>query len=105
MKVQLYRQSGQPVDLADRDGYDTDFKAAYDKCAERAGLDMLKLNRMVAFCERQLIKKWNKSVEIEVPRSKKAALELLSRFEDVPILLAKTTDGKGIVAILMDQLQ
>jgi len=105
MKLKIFRQSGSPVALEDRENYDCEFKAMYDKCAERAKLDMLKMNRMIAFCERQLVKKWNKTTEIELPRSKKALLKILSQYEDTPIMLAKTTDGKDLVAILMDQLQ
>jgi hypothetical protein len=105
MKLKIFRQSGNPVALEDRENYDREFKAIYDKCAERAKLDMLKLNRMVAFCERQLCKKWNKTIEIEIPRSKKGMIKLLSQYENIPIMLAATTDGKDIVAILMDQLQ
>lgn len=105
MKLKLYRQSGNPVNLEDRDGYDKEFKAMYDRCAERAKLDMLKMNRMVSFCERQLVRKWNKEVIIEVPQSKKKMAELLAKYEDVPIMIARTTDGKDLVGILMDQLQ
>jgi hypothetical protein len=104
MKLNLYRQSGQPVNLEDRENYDREFKITYDKCAERAGLDMLKLNRMISFCERQLVKKWNKTVLIEVPKSKKGFKKLLAKYEDVPIMIAITANRENVIAVLMDQL-
>jgi hypothetical protein len=122
MKLQLFRQSGQPVELSDRDGYDEDFKKMYDlaevksqKAFERRSAKgpsykgynvpkMLILNRMLSFGERLLVKKWNKSVEIELPRSKAGMSKLLSKYEDLPIMIAKSTDGKSLVAILMDRL-
>jgi hypothetical protein len=105
MKLKLFRQSGEPVDLEAREAFKADFKAVYDKAAERAGLDMLKLSRMLSFCERQLVKKHNGQVEHDIPKSQKAWAALIAKYEDTPIMLARTTDGKSVVMILMDTLQ
>jgi len=104
-KVQLYRQSGQPVDLSDRQAYETEFKKVYDRAAERAGLDMLALNRMVRFCERQLVKKYNIKVEVEMPKSAKAWSTLISTYEDVPIMVARELNTGTPILIIMDALQ
>jgi hypothetical protein len=123
MKLQLFRDSGFPVSLADRDGYDADFRLMYDKTEAKAAAayerrtakgpsykgynvpKMIIFNRMLAYGERLLIKKWSKNVEIELPRSKTALIKLLSTYEDVPIMLALSVDRKSVIAVLMDQLQ
>lgn len=123
MKLQLLRQSGRPVTPSDVEGYESDFRALYDKAELKSetafqkrtakgpgskGYNVPKvviLQRLLSYGERQLVKKWNKAVEIEVPRSKAGMLKLLSTYEDTPILIAKSTDGKNLVAILMDELQ
>jgi hypothetical protein len=104
MKIELMRQSGQPVDLGDRDKYDNDFKAFYDKAAERAGLDMLKLARFMRFGERQLAKKYNNLVEVELPKSEKAWKALQAKYEDCPIMTAVNLKNSKLILIIMDTL-
>lgn len=104
MKIRLMRQSGDPTNVEDRDAFQAAFREMYDKAAERAGLDMLKLNRMVSFCERLLVKKHNKEVLVDMPKSAKAWTNLISKYDDVPILVARTADGKEIVLVIMDAL-
>lgn len=123
MKLQLYRQSGRPVSLEDLEGYETEFRAMYDKAEIKSAAaferrtakgpaykgynvpKVLILNRMLSYGERLLTKKWNKSVEIEVPRSKAGLIKLLATYEDTPIMLALTADRKSVIAVIMDQLQ
>lgn len=100
--LKLYRKSGDPVNKADRDAYSAEWKTFFDKVSDRVGLDMLKKQRMLAFGERQLIKKHNKEVVVDMPSTKEAWAELISTYEDTPIMLARTTDGKEVVAIIMD---
>lgn len=104
-KIQLFRQSGNPVDMSDREKYDIEFKKMYDKAAERAGLDMIKLNRMLRFCERQLIKKYNIKVEVEMPKTAKAWESLINKYEDVPIMVARELNSGKPILIIMDTLQ
>ena len=105
MKLKTYRQSGDPVQLENREKYQAEFTVMYDKCAEAAGLDMLKLHESVSAGETELVKKYNVEVETELPKTAKAWSALISKYEDTPLMLAKTADGKSIVLILMDQLQ
>lgn len=101
-KLELFRKSGQPVDLSDRSRYEEEWKQIYDKVAERAKLDMLKSARMLSFCERQLVKRHNIKVEVDLPTSDKAWSKLIAAYEDVPIMVARTQDGKRVVGIIMD---
>ncbi|MEZ0209251.1 MAG: hypothetical protein ACAH17_03700 [Candidatus Paceibacterota bacterium] len=105
MKLRTFRMSGDPVALENREKFQEEFKIVYDKCAERAGLDMLRLNRLVRYCERQLVKKWNAEVLTELPKTAKAWEKVIAQYEDTPLMLARTKDGKGLVLILMDQMQ
>jgi hypothetical protein len=104
MKIKLYRQSGDPVALENREHYKREFQEMYDKCAEEAGLDMLKLHESVAAAETELVKKWNAEVEVELPKTQRAWDKLISQYEDTPLMLAKAKNGKYLVLILMDSL-
>lgn len=101
--MKLFRKSGLPVELSAREAYDKDWKEYYDRAAGRAALDMLKLQRFLAFGERLLIKKHKSEIEVDMPKSAKAWQKLISSYEDTPILVARTVDGKQVVAILMDE--
>jgi len=105
MKLKLYRQSGQPVSLESRAAFEADWKVFYDKAAALAGLDMLKLQRFCRFGERQLTKRHNIEVAIDVPATPEAWEALIKSYEDCPVMIARTQDGTGIVAVLMDNLQ
>lgn len=104
MKIELYRQSGNPTSTEDRDKYDVAFKELYDKAAERAGLDMLKLNRMVRYGERQLIKKFNQKVEVDLPKSSKAWKRLSDAYEGCPIMVAVNAKSGASILVIMDAL-
>jgi hypothetical protein len=102
-KLKVYRKSGVPVKLEDREAYQKEWEVFYDKVKTRAGLDMLKTQRMLAFGERQLIKKYNVEVLVEMPKSAKGWEKLIAGYEDTPIMLARTTKGNEVVAIIMDE--
>lgn len=102
-ELKLYRKSGAPVDLSDRQKYDDAWKLFFDKAQAKAGLNMLKLQRFLRYGERVLIKKHNVQVAVPMPKSAAAWTKLVSTYEDCPIMLARSADGKEIVGIIMDQ--
>lgn len=104
-KLEVYRQSGQPVSGDAQALYKTEWQAFYDKAAARAGLNMLSLQRFLRYGERQLTLKHNVKVEVDIPKSAKAWMALLATYEDTPLMMAKTTDGKKLVLIIMDVFQ
>jgi hypothetical protein len=53
--------------------------------------------------ERILVKKHNIQVNVDIPKSAKGWQKLISSYEDTPILVARTADGKEVVGILMDE--
>jgi hypothetical protein len=114
MKLQLYRQSGGIIDVSIQEKYDEAFKAFYDKADLRAreihnnniysdGYALL-MQRFLRFGERQLFKAFNQDVEIELPKTAKAWEKLIEKYQDTPIMLARTTDGKKLVLVIMDSL-
>ena len=105
MKLKLFRFSGEPVNKQDRENYTKEWHALYDKATERAGLNMEKLQRFLRFAEHCLIQKYNQPVTVELPTSARAWNKLIEQYDDCPISLARTKDGKQVVLILMDQLQ
>jgi hypothetical protein len=66
---------------------------------------MIVMQRLTRYAERQLFKKHAIDVVIELPKSKKAMAELIKKYDDCPLMLARTQDGKDIVGILMDNMQ
>lgn len=102
-KIRLFRYSGRPVDKAAELAYKADFEAFYDKAADRAGLDMLKLSRFMSFGERQLTKKHGAQVEIELPKTQAAFAKLVEEYQ-APILIAATKENaKKLVLVIMDE--
>lgn len=117
MKLKVYRQSGSPVNPEMQDKYTEEYRALYDKCEERAERTfqktkgyltkvprMLILQRMLAYAERGLVKKYNGEVEVELPKTSKAWTALISKFGDTPLMLAKEQNSGKLVLILMDAL-
>jgi len=102
-ELTLYRKSGMPVDLSDREIYNVEWQAFYDKAAARAMLDMLKLQRFLSFGERILTKKHNKEVVVPFPTTDMAWKKLINQYEDTPIMIARTTDGKRVIGVIMDE--
>jgi hypothetical protein len=103
-KIILMRQSGYPVDMADMEAYNNDWRVFFDKAGERAGLDMMKKQRFLAYGERQLLKKHNKTVEIPLPKTIQEVQDLIALYQDTPIMFARLADKDGVVALLMDKL-
>jgi hypothetical protein len=114
MKLQLYRQSGGIIDVSIQEKYDEAFKAFYDKADFRAreihnnniysdGYAIL-MQRFLRYGERQLFKAFNQDVEVELPKTAKAWTDLIAKYQDTPIMLARTTDGKKLVLVIMDSL-
>jgi len=100
--VRVFRYSGMPVNIEALDAYNKDWKAYYDAAKERAKLDMLKLNRFLAYGERQLIKKHGSTVDIEMPQTAEAWNELITKYGS-PVMVAQKSDNTGVVLVVMDQ--
>jgi hypothetical protein len=117
MKLMLLRQSGRPVDNEKAKAFESEWRQIYDKAEVKAEVvfkktfgklqttpKMIILQRYLRFAERQLTLKHGSEEMIDIPKSARAWETLISKYEDVPIMVARRTD-KGIVLILMDQLQ
>jgi hypothetical protein len=102
-KVQLFRQSKNPVNLEDYKAYQEDWVKYFDSVQAKYSLDMEKTHKMLEYGEKKLIKKYNKTVLIELPKTNKKIKELCQQF-GAPIMFAERQDGAGIVAIIMDEL-
>lgn len=102
MKINLYRQSGLPVNLADRDAFDTAWKAFSDKVMARAGLNMEKAARFHRFGERQLVKHYNKQVDADLPQTPDDWKALMDKYEQCPIMLAVDSNKGTLIGIIMD---
>lgn len=118
MKIDLIRQSGEPIKRSDREQYEAEFKAFYDKAdlraTERAEAPtqrlakfgkMIYLQRFMRFGEHVLQAKFDKKTQIDLPQSAEDWQKLLSEYEDTPILVAKqSSDRSKTLLVIMDQL-
>lgn|SRR5574343_85887 len=104
-QVLLIRQSGLPLDLSDIKLYEEAWKAFFDKASERAGLDMLKKQRFLAFGEHLLLKKFDRQTKMQLPATVQELQDFIEKYGDTPVMFARKRDADGIIAIIMDQLQ
>lgn len=117
MKVKIFRYSGTPIDVEAKALYDADWKRVYDLAEQKADKifnkstgsltrvpKMIVLQRLLKYAERLLLKKYNVSVEVELPKSQKAWAALVAKYQ-APILVAQRSDSKGNVLIIMDEMQ
>lgn len=114
MKLKLFRYSGQPVLLESRQAYHADYQSYFDKADERARTKhsagaytdayALLMQRYLRFGEYVLNLKHNKQIEMELPKSAKAWSDLIAKFDDVPVMVARVADGKSVVMVIMDTL-
>lgn len=101
--MKLMRLSGLPVDEADLEAFDKAFKAEFDRIQAEAGLDMLKMHADLAQVDTKLLAQFPNTIDVDMPKSQKSWLELMSRF-DTPIMIARAADGKhGLVLVLVDK--
>lgn len=114
MKIQVYRQSGEPVEEKDRAAYTQEWQTFYDKAETRAreihnqGPEsesyFILLQRFLSYGERQLVKKYNVAVEVELPKSIRSWTKLIEQFHDTPIILARRQDSGKLVLIIADTM-
>ncbi len=113
----VIRQSGRPASIQKATEYEQEWKKLYDLAEAKSEKvfqktsgklqttpKMFILQRYLRYIERQLNLKYGSEEMHPIPKSHKAWMNLLSQYEDVPILIAKRADGNSIVAILMDTL-
>jgi hypothetical protein len=105
-KIELFRQSKGPIEIEDYKKYQAEWTSFYDKVLAKFGTNVEHMERVEQLLNRRetrLIKKYNSPVIIDVPKSEKAIKALCAKYGS-PIMMAERTDGKGIVAIIMDEL-
>jgi len=99
-KIQLLRASGTPVRIEDNEAYRQAYRDMFDKCAERAGSNMTKMQRFLKFCDRQLIKKYNPDVFIDMPQTHEELCELYDTYG--PLQLMMLANKPECVYVIMD---
>lgn len=102
-KIKLVRQSGNPVDLDTYKKFQEEYVRAADKINERFALDMKKSQRMYRYLDFAMKKKYTNEAIIDIPTTKKQIRALCIQY-GCPITFAVTIDGKGVIALLMDDL-
>jgi len=114
-KLRILRQSGTPVEVEQQEAYTEAYRAMFDACELRAtkilennkrikAPRMLVLQRLISYAERSLIRKFNGTVEVELPKTKKAWSTLMEKFSDFPVLVAKEQQSGKLLLIIMDTL-
>jgi hypothetical protein len=117
VKLKIYRQTGQPVDVEMQQQYTESYRTMYDRCEAKADKlfqkksgylkllpHMIMLQRYLRFAERELVRKFNGNVEIELPKSPRAWRKLIESYGDTPVMIAREQHTGGIILLLMDDL-
>ena len=102
-KIELFRSSKAPVKLENYALYTADWVKFYDAVLAKYGQDMEKVHVLLEKGEKRLNRKYNGKVEIDYPADE-AALNALCEEYKVPIMFAQRVDGKGLVAVIMDDM-
>lgn len=98
MKVSIFRFSGLPVEMSDRDAYRDEFRRLYDKAEKIAGKDMLRLNKRLVTVEKALCKKYPTVVEVEFCETPEAWKQLMNKYGNILVSTNKNT-GDLVFAI------
>lgn len=112
-KVQIIKQSGKPVDAEDARKFDEEFRVLYDKSESKAESLLKKprfaskhvmqlIERYLRFSEHLLNKKYNQDSFVQLPKTAKAWRDLISKHDNIPIMVAKRSDKKATVLVIMD---
>ena len=112
-KLKLYRKSGSPVNLEDREAYAAAWRSFFDKADARAKAKheggqftdqyAILIQRFLRYGERQLVRKFNVEVEVELPKSAAGWKKLMDQYEQVPIMVAVNQKDGSVVGVLMDE--
>lgn len=102
-KIKLVRTSGNPVELNTYALFQEEYVKHADNINERFALDMKKSQRAYRYLDYIMKKKYTNEAEISIPTSKKQIRDLCIKY-GCPVTFAVTIDGKGIIALLMDDL-
>lgn len=86
--MKIFRMSGLPLDSADVEAYQAEFKLKYDELAAAAGLDMLKLHESIIEMEEKLKRQYNIIGEQALPKSIKGFQQLVDKY-GAPIIVAR----------------
>ena len=117
MKLTVYRQSGSPVNPTHQAAYLAEYQAYFDKCELRSKKvfaknsrllrhlpEMIIMQRMLQYGERLIMRMYGGQDQVELPRSAKAWTELLNRYSETPIMVAKERESGKLLLLLMDDL-
>jgi hypothetical protein len=100
-KIELIRESKAPVKLENYKLYQDDWIKFFDAVMAKYALDMEKIHVVLERGEKRLNRKYSGKVEIEFPLSEESLTALCEEYK-VPIMFAQRMDGKGLVAVIMD---
>ncbi len=114
-KLKIYRKSGNIVDSAAALAFRAEWGPLFDKIQAR--IEMIHADRtnrlwklpshvlsyrFCSFIERQLYKKHSTVVEVSLPKSARAWNDLITSYDNNPVMLAQRADGKGLVMVIID---
>lgn len=100
--ISLFRFSGSPVRAADIEAHATEFKEKYLAIEKRLHPDMLSIQKEVQAMEDELAKKFDLTIQVPFPKSKKQWRQLCESYE-APLMLARSSlNPKELVLVIMD---
>lgn len=100
-QIELFRQSKAPVKLENYQLYQEAWVKYFDAVMSKHGQDMERVHKLLEKGELRLNRKYNGKVLVDYPATEEQLNALCEEYK-VPIMFAQRADGKGIVAVLMD---
>lgn len=97
-KIEIFRASGRPVDLAEYELYAVQWREFYDIASGRAKLDMQKLHRYLSYGEFKLQQSFKTKVQCANFDDCQALMEKLS----LNMLLGVSSETGLLIGILQD---
>jgi hypothetical protein len=112
--MKLFRFTGRPVELADLEAYDKEFKENFDlimaknvlpgnedKPVDARPVNMLQVQADLTELDKQLEPKYKLIVEVDMPKNRKQWAALVAKYE-CPILVAREKGGKNDLVLVLD---
>lgn len=116
--MKLIRLSGRPVNIADLEAYEVEFKAGFDASMRKhaqpgqestedvmqlKAVDMLSVQQDLQALDAELSSKYATVAEVQLPKTMKAWKQLMKQVE-APVMIAQSSENvKEFVLVIVDR--
>jgi hypothetical protein len=103
--MQIFRQSGLPLNVQDLQAFETEFKKRYDELLAVHGLDMQEMHKALELLDVELKQKWKLLDQENLPKSNRGWKQLCEKYQ-APVMVAMSQDNpKTCVLMICDNFR